>query len=107
MSSYSKITRHPQTLQWEVAQYMDDYFGPHIYGVFFPSDQKTYPIELVEKMQLKEFWAADVFDALRSGFGFDDNKILKFIDCLQTAYKDRWNADPIEGGGAVEHYKNK
>jgi len=42
MSSYSKITKHPITGKWEMAQWLDDYFGKHHYGVRFPSEDKVY-----------------------------------------------------------------
>lgn len=38
MSSYRKLTRNPETGLWENAEWLDDYFGLHRYGVRFPSD---------------------------------------------------------------------
>lgn len=38
MSSYIKPTVHPETNQIEQAEWLDDYFGNHNYGVRFPSD---------------------------------------------------------------------
>ena len=38
MSSYMKLTRQPDGDQgWHMAQWLDDYFGRHQYGVFFPN----------------------------------------------------------------------
>ena len=104
MSTYSKITRHPQTGEYESATWIDDYFGHHVYGVMFKSDDKVYPVEMVEKAALKEFWAADVLNALREWRGFTEEEILEFLTALNIVYKDRWNRDPEGGEGAVQHY---
>lgn len=42
MSSYQKQTVHPETKQIENAEWLDDYFGQHNYGVRFPSDGKVF-----------------------------------------------------------------
>ncbi len=36
MSSYVKLTMHPESGQWEEAEWLDDHFGHHNYGVRFP-----------------------------------------------------------------------
>lgn len=48
MSSYFKNTKHPKTGEWQTAMWLDDYFGPHRYGVLFPGDEKYYsPLEYI------------------------------------------------------------
>ena len=42
MSSYLKSTQHPETGKVEHAEWLDDYFGQHNYGVRFPSDGKVF-----------------------------------------------------------------
>lgn len=42
MSTYNRRTKHPRTGQWEEATWYDDLFGPHRYGVVFPSEVKRY-----------------------------------------------------------------
>lgn len=42
MSSYKKETQHPLTGKVEKANWLDDYFGSHKYGVHFPSDDKVF-----------------------------------------------------------------
>lgn len=42
MSSYQKTTKHPETGNAENAEWLDDYFGQHNYGVHFPSDGKVF-----------------------------------------------------------------
>lgn len=42
MSSYQKTTVHPITGAQERAEWLDDYFGQHNYGVRFPSDGKVF-----------------------------------------------------------------
>lgn len=35
MSNFQKLTRHPITGNVETANWLDDYFGKHVYGVRF------------------------------------------------------------------------
>lgn len=109
MSSYKKITRHPNTGIYEEAFYIDDYFGPHIYGVRFDSDNKVYPTDLVEERQIDHFWAEDVLAAFRyvGGFGANDKTVLLFLNQIEKEYKARWQRDPFGGEGAYlpcEHF---
>ena len=41
MSNYSRLTKHPKTGEFLQAEWLDDYFGPHEYGVRFP-DGKVF-----------------------------------------------------------------
>lgn len=52
MSSYSKLTKHPKTGKWENAQWLDDYFGRHLYGVAFADGLVFDPEEV--KLETKE-----------------------------------------------------
>ena len=36
MSSFNRKTKHPRTGKLEEAEWLDDYFGNHNYGVRFP-----------------------------------------------------------------------
>lgn len=38
MSTFQQMTKHPETGEWELATWHDDYFGRHKYGVEFPSE---------------------------------------------------------------------
>jgi hypothetical protein len=42
MSNFKRITKHPNTGKFEEAEWLDDYFGKHKYGVKFPSDGNIY-----------------------------------------------------------------
>ncbi len=42
MSTYNQMTKNPDTGQWEDATWIDDYFGPHQYGVRFPSSEQIW-----------------------------------------------------------------
>ena len=42
MSNFRKETKHPITGEWEMADWIDDKMGRHIYGVSFPSQPTTY-----------------------------------------------------------------
>lgn len=108
MSTYSKITRHPQTGEYEKARWIDDYYGPHLYGVEFASDDKVYPEDMVAKAQLKEFWAADVIGAFKKVQAKAGSKtVIAFLEALNEEYKERWDRDPEGGEGAGDHYKSK
>lgn len=45
MSSFYKQTKHPVTGKWELAQWLDDYFGKHRYGVLFPSEPDGFVLD--------------------------------------------------------------
>jgi hypothetical protein len=42
MSNYRAMTIHPETKIPEMADWIDDHFGKHHYGVRFPSDRKIF-----------------------------------------------------------------
>lgn len=116
MSTYNRITQHPNTKRWEMATWYDDYFAPHVYGVSFPNDTVIYTTEMVSDKELKEFWADDVIAAIREYVTDDerdtsqihtDSLILDFLDRIEKAYKKRWKEDPTSGHGAAEYYKRK
>lgn len=39
MSSYTRITKHPRIKKFELAEWLDDYYGNHKYGVRFPNGE--------------------------------------------------------------------
>jgi len=101
MSGYKKITKHPITGNYELAEYIDDYFLPHVYGVKFPSEEKVYPFDLIEERQIKNFWAEDVITTLRDSLGLESGSIIDFLNDLNITYRDRWKRDPLGGEGAT------
>lgn len=51
MSSYQRVTKHPETGEFQVADWLDDYFGRHRYGVKFPDgkifhESRIGPVEI-------------------------------------------------------------
>lgn len=50
MSSYTRETKHPKTGKWERADWIDDMFGSHHYGVVFPSDRKKQPLRILREI---------------------------------------------------------
>lgn len=51
MSNYFQLTKHPVTGEIERAEWIDDYFGRHKYGVRFPSDTpRVYEEQLCEQI---------------------------------------------------------
>lgn len=112
MSTYTRIARHPQTRKYEYATFIDDYFAPHIYGVHFESDDKVYPLELVDKAQIYDFWKDDVLAAFMVFlYGKEDQPYteeraedeLQFLNLIEEQYKARWRRDPETGEGATIH----
>ena len=49
MSTYLRQTKHPETDEWQVATWMDDFYGSHHYGVKFPNGDVFDP----EKIKLE------------------------------------------------------
>lgn len=105
MSSFKQITRHPVTGVYSEAEYLDDYFGPHFYGVKFPEDEKVYPQDYVDRVQIKTFWMQDVVEAVidTAGFSASPEKVIAFLNEVERQYKARWKRDPIGGEGAVDY----
>lgn len=65
MSNYSAPTRHPITGAIEMADWLDDSFGRHIYGVRFHGEEKIYPSTDCVEMGLNEMLAE--IERLREG----------------------------------------
>jgi len=66
MSTFFKQTKHPKTKEWQVATWMDDYYGKHRYGVKFPSGEvfdpentrlttKDYKVKINKEKPKQEF----------------------------------------------------
>lgn len=105
MSSYHQVTKHPVTGKYEKAFWVDDYFMPHVYGVKFPSDEKVYPVDLVDRAQLKTFWVPDVIAAFTYLKGFENEEAaITFLNQIEKEYKARWERDPLGGEGAVDWF---
>lgn len=112
MSSYTKITRHPQTGAWEKAFWIDDYFGSHVYGVQFKSDNKVYPTDIVNKKNSQHFWAEDVKSAFElylthngeasnDAYAYLQSELIVLLNLIEGAYKARWKRDSLEVEGAT------
>src|SRR5689334_22711475 len=71
---YPKCGRHATLAEWH-----DNYFGPHRYGVKFPDGPVVYPAEQVNQAQLKTWWTADVMEAL-DAVGLTTAETLDFLE---------------------------
>lgn len=98
MSNYSKLTRHPTTGEYHIAEWKDDYFGRNRYGVKFPEDQVVYPAQQVQEAQLQTLWFDDVMEALN----MSHISAIAFLEDVNIAYKGRWERDPTGGEGAMK-----
>jgi hypothetical protein len=54
MSSYTRSTQHPITGKIEVAEWLDDYFGSHKYGIKFPDGKIFKAEEFIWQINLME-----------------------------------------------------
>lgn len=58
MSSYTRLTFHPIDKKWKMADWLDDYFGSHYYGVKFEGEDWVYDLrncpELLKEREEKE-----------------------------------------------------
>jgi hypothetical protein len=58
MSNYKRYTKHPEYGTWEEAQWIDNHFGEHNYGVIFPShpnvvfDPRDQPMETEDEFEV-------------------------------------------------------
>ncbi len=63
MSTYFKHTKHPITGEWENAQWIDDYYGSHLYAVQFPSDGKVFDVRTTEfetRQNINCYWGTKI-----------------------------------------------
>jgi hypothetical protein len=54
MSSYKKLTKHPETKQFELATWIDNHFGEHNYGIIFDSSPNVIHDSRDEEFETKE-----------------------------------------------------
>lgn len=57
MSNYKQLTKNPRTGEFEEAEWLDDYFGRHHYGVRFKDGTiyDTWKVELITFDDPEEF----------------------------------------------------
>lgn len=88
MSTYKKITKHPYTKEFENAEWLDDYYGNHNYGVRFPSDNRVFPAD----KYLWEFENVKNENIHFSSKSNDWSTPKEFFDTLNKEFK--FNLDP-------------
>lgn len=67
MSNYQQPTKHPETGRIEVADWLDDYFGRHRYGVRFP-DGKVFRASEVERHEPTDAILSDLRKSIGDGW---------------------------------------
>lgn len=60
MSSYKKLTKHPETKQFELATWIDNYFGEHNSGIIFDSSPNVIHDSRDEEFETKEDTAQEI-----------------------------------------------
>ena len=67
MSNYTQPTKHPETGEIEMADWLDDFFGPHRYGVLFP-DGRVWREQDIEPEETTEQILSDLRKASGDGW---------------------------------------
>ncbi len=67
MSNFIKKTKHPVTGEWEFAEWCDNYFAHHEYGVIFKDGSVFRPKGLETKNEYGEYKRAE--DGRLTAFG--------------------------------------
>ena len=83
MSSYLKLTQRPDSKQVENAEWLDDFFGQHNYGVRFPSDGKVFRADEYEWLDDKKHHCGvprHIEGALRTVAETDKGKRFDFTE---------------------------
>jgi hypothetical protein len=75
MSNYFRETKHPETGYWEKAEWLDDFYGSHHYGVRFPNGAVYDP----EKIEMETRDTPEKPPRLRVAFDVDDTIILPAV----------------------------
>ncbi len=78
MSNYAALTKHPETGKWVNATWVDDHFGRHRYGVFFP-DGKVFREEQIDGVDILGILADDESTTIQPL----DEKLQKLQDFLR------------------------
>lgn len=90
MSSFIRTTKHPDTGKWEEAEWLDDYFGKHQYGVKFPDGRmfKEAQVEFQTDIDWKEQFK-DEFGIHFKGCVGELGFAIQFIEDLRLSDKRR------------------
>lgn len=92
MSSYKRITKHPITGEWKMADWLDDFFGSHRYGVRFEGEsvEETFRADDYE-WETKDEMDSDTNHLEKIKVEFHENsidikeKILREIEVAKSA----------------------
>lgn len=64
MSSYKKLTKNPETKQFELATWIDNYFGEHNYGIIFDSSPNVVFDPRDEPLETKDMASTGITNAV-------------------------------------------
>lgn len=99
MSNYKALTKHPGTSEWEIADWIDNYFGPHRYGVKFVDSDFIYNPE-VHDLEVKK----EKYDNDEKNNPLINSLANTFDNCLIIATKK--NADYSPGADPFRNFRN-
>lgn len=75
MSNYRATAIHPVTGENTIADFLDNYFGHHRYGVQFAGEEKVYPIDDVEVPTDMGVVEIDSFSLFQKMWHYQDFKL--------------------------------
>lgn len=84
MSNYHQITQHPETGEMVTAEWLDDHFGRHRYGVRFP-DGKVFPAELLLDVSVRNTKHPETGEFVMACWLFKQ-KLVRFPDDQQFPF---------------------
>lgn len=87
MSNFTCRTKNPKTGTFDDAEYLDNYFGPHIYAVRFP-DGTIYREDSVD------YWETDEPDP--NGFELQDDGMVTSADNTSNTLKTQLKTSSVE-----------
>jgi len=92
MSNYVRLVFHPKTGERERAEFLDDYFGSHIYGVRFKSGEVFYQHEVTTVESKDE--TTDYRKGFVEGQSGERDAYLLFTGCTDL---DEYNRGFLDG----------
>src|SRR5882762_3766019 len=96
MSNFTQKTKHPVTGKIEEADWLDDYFGRHQYGVRFPSDGKVYEDKDLEVIKITKYDGRCICDLCNGKYVQIDPVGCSCTECIIGEYRPAINEKDYE-----------
>jgi hypothetical protein len=82
MLNYKKLTKHPEFGTWEKADWIDNHFGKHNYGVIFPSHPNHVVDPREDILETKDDYPLNTFhgETRREVIEYGDMRVKEAIE---------------------------